>query len=263
MEWEKWLPMHMNKQVVLLMAHYGCNMAAIEPKYRRLREELSSERYDVVLLFNVNDKTSLLDVPNVDNICIYDLNDINSLNYVPICDSLLPGSCHFPVLKFYLDHPDYSYYWFIEYDVEFTASWDILMDIYFDNNVDFIASHIKFYHEDVCWYWWTHHNHVGYHITQCLRSFHPICRYSNEAMTYIDEYLSIGHSAHSELLIPTCLYHGGLKLLDMGGTGSFIETGYENRFYICNRQINTMRYRPVFKEDVLRIEAKLFHPIKA
>ena len=117
-----------NKQVVLLMAHYGCNMAAIEQKYRRLREELSSERYDVTLLFNVNDKTSLLAVPNVDNICIYDLNDINSLQYEPICPNLLPGSCHFPVLKFYLDHPYYSYYWLIEYDVEFTGSWNTLMD---------------------------------------------------------------------------------------------------------------------------------------
>ena len=83
MEWEKWLPMHMNKQVVLLMAHYGCNMAAIEQKYRRLREELSSERYDVVLLFNVNDKSLLEETPCVDKICIYDLQDINALQYEP------------------------------------------------------------------------------------------------------------------------------------------------------------------------------------
>lgn len=254
--------MRMIKQVVLLMAHYGCNMVAIEQKYRRLREELSSERFDVVLLFNVNDKTPLLAVPNVDHICIYDLNDINSLNYVPICDSLLPGSCHFPVLKFHFDHPDYSYYWFLEYDVEFTGSWNTLMDAYFNDDADFIASHILHYHEDPSWYWWTHHNQVGYPLEQSLRAFHPICRYSYSALEHIHRYQMEGHSAHSELLIPTCLYHAGFQLLDMGGTGTFIEEGYENRFYICNRHINTMRYRPVFNKAALQYKEMLYHPIK-
>ncbi len=265
MEWEKWLPIHMNKQVVLLMTHYGCNMAAIEQKYRRLREELSSERYDVVLLFNVNDKSLLEETPCVDKICIYDLQDINALQYEPICPNLLPGSCHFPVLRFFLDHPTYTYYWFIEYDVEFTGTWDILMDAYFANNADFIASHILYYHEDPSWYWWTHYNRVGYPMEQSIRAFHPICRYSYNALEYVHKYQMDGYSAHSELLIPTCLYHGGLKLLDMGGTGSFIEEGHENRFYICNRKINTMRYRPVFNEVILKsplYHTKLFHPIK-
>lgn len=265
MEWEKWLPMHMNKQVVLLMAHYGCNMAAIEQKYRRLREELSSERYDVVLLFNVNDKTLSIKAPNVDSICIYDLNDINSLNYVPICDSLLPGSCHFPVLKFYLDHPDYSYYWFIEYDVEFTGTWDVLMDSYFDNNADFIASHIYTYLDNPRWEWWTRHNNVGYPLEECLRAFHPVCRYSLTALAFIHKYQLDGFSAHSEVLIPTCLYHTGLQLLDMGGHGAFIEHNGADRFYICNSYINTMRYRPPFtEEEVTRYpyHTKLYHPLK-
>ena len=257
--------MRMIKQVVLLMAHYGCNMVAIEQKYRRLREELSSERFDVVLLFNVNDKTPLLAVPNVDHICIYDLNDINSLNYVPICDSLLPGSCHFPVLKFHFDHPDYSYYWFLEYDVEFTGSWNTLMDAYCNNDADFIASHILHYHEDPSWYWWTHHNQVGYPLEQCLRAFHPICRYSHKALTRIHRYQSAGHSAHSEVLIPTCLYHAGLRLLDMGGHGAFIEQNGEDRFYLCNSSMNTMSYRPPFTEDEVwnsPYHDKLYHPLK-
>ena len=256
----------MNKQVVLLMAHYGCNMAAIEQKYRRLREELCSERYDIVLLFNVNDKTSLLTIPNVDNICIYDLYDINSLNYVPICDSLLPGSCHFPVLKFFLDHPTYTFYWFIEYDVEFTGTWNVLMDAYSENQADFIASHILHYHEDPRWYWWTHYNHVGYPMEQCIRAFHPICRYSYNALAHIHQYQLAGHSAHSELLIPASLYHAGFKLVDLGGNGSFIEKGQENRFYICNEHINTMRYRPLYNpKDIATMPYYdiLFHPVKS
>lgn len=258
--------MVIRKQVVLLMAHYGCNMAAIEQKYRRLREELPPDRYDVVLLFNVNDKTSLLTIPNVDNICIYDLYDINSLNYVPICDSLLPGSCHFPVLKFFLDHPTYTFYWFIEYDVEFTGTWNVLMDAYSENQADFIASHILHYHEDPRWYWWTHYNHVGYPMEHCIRAFHPICRYSYNALAHIHQYQLAGHSAHSELLIPASLYHAGFKLVDLGGNGSFIEKGQENRFYICNEHINTMRYRPLYNpKDIATMPYYdiLFHPVKS
>lgn len=265
MEWEKWLPMPMNKQVVLLMAHYGCNMAAIEQKYIRLRTELSSEQYDVVLLFNVNDKSLLEETPCVDKICIYDLQDINALQYEPICPNLLPGSCHFPVLRFFLDHPTYTYYWFIEYDVEFTGTWDILMDAYFANNADFIASHLRYYLEDTKWEWWTRDNDVGFPLEECLKAFHPICRYSNMALTHIHHYQSAGHSAHSELLIPTCLYHAGYRLLDMGGCGSFVEKGYENRFYVCNEHVNTMRYRPCFSKVIPvggQQRAILFHPVK-
>jgi hypothetical protein len=97
------------------------------------------------------------------------------------------------------------------------------MDAYFANNADFIASHILYYHEDPSWYWWTHYNRVGYPMEQSIRAFHPICRYSYNALEYVHKYQMDGYSAHSELLIPTCLYHGGLTLLDMGGTGSFIE----------------------------------------
>lgn len=255
----------MAEQVVLLMAHDGCNMAAVGQKYHRLRHELSAQRYDVFLLLNVNDRQSLKNVPAGAQACIYDLGDLNVLDYVPISQKLLPGSCHFPVLKFFLDHPAYTHYWLVEYDVEFTGTWNVLMDFYFDHPADFIASHICHYYDHPEWYWWTHCNQVGYPLEQCLRAFHPVCRYSQAALSEVHRYQASGHSAHSEVLIPTCLYHAGYRLLDMGGHGAFVEQGGEDRFYICNGMQNTMNYRPPFTEEEFRnspYRDKLYHPVK-
>lgn len=257
--------MTMGKHVVLLMAHDGCNMIAVEQKYRRLRNELAPERYDVFLLLNVNGKRFLKKAPDVDSLCVYDLDDLNALNYTPIHQKLLPGSCHFPVLKFFLDHPSYTHYWLVEYDVEFTGTWNVLMDFYFDHPADFIASHIRHYYDHPEWYWWTHCNQVGYPLEQCLRAFHPVCRYSQAALSEVHRFQASGHSAHSEVLIATCLYQAGYRLLDMGGHGAFVEQGGEDRFYICNGMLNTMNYRPPFTEGEVAnspYHAKLYHPVK-
>ena len=257
--------MEKSKQVVMLMAHLGCNIASVEQKYQRLSRELPTEMYDVFLLFNVNRRSEMPPNLRKEYVCAYDLEDINALGYTPICKTLLPGSCHFPVLKFFIDHPQYSHYWFIEYDVEFTATWDVLMDAYAAHPADFIASHIFYYEEDMSWSWCRRCNHVGYPLGQCLRAFHPICRYSHAALDYIHHYQLAGYAAHSELLIPTCLYNAHFQLLDMGGEGSFVEEGGKERFYIYNEQIKTMRYRPVFNESesqLFSLEAKLFHPVK-
>ena len=255
------------KTAVLLMAHLDCPTIAIEKQYHRLREELSPEQYDIFLLYNVcYKKGGKRQLPKVENLVVYDYNDMKALRYTPISKELYPGSCHFPVLKFYLDNSDkYSHYWFIEYDVVFTAPWSVLMDYYLGYDADFIASHIHPFKEYRNWYWWSHGNKVGYPINECYRAFHPICRYSCHALTYLDKYLKQGYYAHSELLIPTALFHAGCKLLDMGGSGSFIEENGKNKFYLSNETINTLRYKPAFSEkQVLEspYRYKLFHPVK-
>lgn len=256
------------RTAVLLMAHPDCHNMAIEKQFRKLREDLSQVQYDIYLIYNVDNKSNAqTKAPNIDNTIVYDYDDMKGLGYIPISKDLYPGSCHFPVLKFFLDNSGkYSYYWFIEYDVVFSASWSALMDYYSSSDADFIASHIYPFNEYRNWYWWSHCNKVGYPINECYRAFHPVCRYSCHALTYLDKYLKQGFYAHSELLIPTVLFHAGCKLLDMGGSSSFIEENGRNKFYISNETINTLRYKPSFSEkQVLEspYRAKLFHPVKS
>ncbi len=257
----------MQKQTVLLMSHFFNSM--IEEKYRRLYKELDAEQYDVFLLFNTNSKNEVARIPASIPFCAYDPDDLNELGYVPICEKLLPGSCHFPVLRFYKEHAEYSYYWFIEYDVEFTGEWSVLMDGFSQSGADFLGAHIASYdiQRNNNWVWWQTCNHSGYPIAQCIRAFHPICRYSNAALAYIHQYQSRGFSAHSELLIPTCLYNAGFTLEDFGGIGEFVRSGNENRYYMDNHNTEllcTLRYRPGFSNEYVKncIAQKIYHPVK-
>lgn len=242
------------KQAVLLMSHFF--NARIEEKYNRLTEELSPDLYDVSLLLNLNDKEEAKTIPSYIHLCVYDSNDLNSLGYTPIFESLLPGSCHFPVLHFYKDNPVFPYYWFIEYDVEFTAPWSELLNAYNKDQTDYIVPFLAKY--DVTksryWEWWTTGNNSGFPLTESIRAFHPICRYSNAALNCIDKHQCKGHSAHSEILIPTCLAHAGMSM-----------KMFDAQYFIKERGFTSFRYRPTFSSDEFaqkRIHGKLFHPVK-
>lgn len=221
----------------------------IEGKYYRLCSELDALSYDVFLLLNVDDKTRMPTISKQIRRCVYDMDDLNTLGYTPINESLLPGSCHFPVLMFYMEHPNYSFYWFIEYDVEFTAPWSVLMNAYGGNMKDYIVPFWARYDSETNrqWLWWQTKNNAGFPLVECLRSFHPICRYSNRALNVLDKYQKKGFSAHSEVIVPTCLYHAGLTL------ATFPEADEH------------VRYRPTFSPDEFKQKkqyGKLYHPIK-
>jgi hypothetical protein len=36
---------------------------------------------------------------------------LHGLDYIPLCDALVPGSNHFALLDFFLEHPQFEYYW--------------------------------------------------------------------------------------------------------------------------------------------------------
>lgn len=259
------------KNVVLLATHF-VNGFVIR-KYRKLCRNLDREKYDIILLLNTEDGCEW----NIPDDIVYfttTCESINALEYKPIEETLLPGSCHFPVLRFFTDRPLYEFYWFVEYDVEFTGNWLTLMKDCDENlnDYDFLGCYVEKFDEEKNrdWTWWYRSNSVGVTLQDCIKGFNPICRYSNGALSYIDSYQKKGYSAHSEVMITTCLYHGGFKIGDFGGRGEFVPQGYENRFYIPNLSgvnINngTMRYRPIYTLEEIEqtgLHDKLFHPIK-
>lgn len=256
------------KDVVLLSTHIVNDF--VMKKYWKLYNELDKDRYDIVLLLNTDEEG--WNIPK-DVMCFVTTCDsINALMYEPIEETLIPGSCHFPLLRFYVDNISYRFYWLIEYDVEFTGNWSSLMKECSDNlsDYDLLSCYVERYDEEKnkFWPWWYRSNNVGVSLKDCIKGFNPICRFSNDALAYIDFYQKKGYSAHSEVMITTCLYHGGFRIGDFGGCGEFVPKGYENRFYIPNMSgINdgTMRYRPVYRiKDIeeARLHNKLFHPLK-
>jgi Protein of unknown function (DUF3405). len=185
-------------------------------------------------------------------------NDILwELGYKPIEGTLVPGSNHFPLLKFYLQNPQYDYYWNIEDDVRFYGNWSYLFDFYKDNDADLITCHIQPFRENTGWYWW-HTLNVGDHsisIDQVVKSFNPIYRISNRALALLHKSLTNGWSGHHEVVMPTLFYASGFPIADFGGNGRFAPDGMKNAFYTNN----SMSHVPIQMGDV---QNRLYHPIK-
>ena len=257
------------KQVVLLATHIVNDF--VLAKYRRMRKELNKDKYDVVMLVNKNDDENYI-VPDDVNCFFTDCDLINDLLYEPIEETLLPGSCHFPVLRFFLDNKRYTHYWFVEYDVEFTGEWNVIMEDCDESlsDYDFLSCHVEKFdaEKNGNWTWWYRSNHLGLDLKTCIKGFNPICRYSCRALSYLNLFQKVGNSAHSEVLITTCLYQAGFKIGDFGGQGKFVPEGYKDKYYIPNPQEcndSTMRYRPVYNAvDISNkgLKNKLYHPIK-
>ena len=256
------------KQAVLLSTHF-INDFVIN-SYHKFCQDLM-HGYDVFLLVNVNDK-SKLSVPTGVQCYLCDLESVNGLGYNPIRENLLPGSCHFPLLRFYKDNPQYDFYWFIEYDVYFTGDWSVLMDDCSSNlrEYDFLSCQVERFNisRNLGWKWWYDSNNAGFALEDSIKGFNPICRYSNQALSCLDEYLRNGYSAHSEVMITSCLYHAGMKIGDFGGNGEFVPEGYEGKYYTLkspHADNGSIRYRPVFTlAEIIgwNQPEKLFHPLK-
>jgi hypothetical protein len=181
------------------------------------------------------------------------------LPYKSLYEEIVPGSAHFPLMLFFVDHPNYNYYWIIEGDVRFSGNWRTFFDAFSTFDDDFLASHVGNYYTDPSWYWWSHLWHPGRRIPLgCrIRSFNPIYRISRRALQYLHKSQCQGWCGHFEVLIPTLLDRGGFKLGDFGGTGPFVAAGGENRFYTEH----TLRHRPIFPVIGER-KNTLYHPVK-
>lgn len=259
----------MKKTAILFVAH-DIFKSNIE-RYNKIKNDLTGLPCDVVWLCVGTCRSETITPPDGSSFLYYIWEDLCNMGYSTFGKSLIPGNVPLCVLRFYIDHPEYDYYWFIEYDVTFTGNWATLVEDCANNlaEYDFLSCHIEKFLPGTNgnWAWWKWTSKVGYSLHDCIKAFNPICRYSSQALQTLDMYLRNGHAAHSEVAIPTCLHHAGLRIGDIGGTGDFTIDGYRNRFYVQGIGINcgTMRWRPVYTQeeiDALGTHNKLFHPVK-
>ena len=196
---------------------------------------------------------------------------LKNLGYTPIGDNLLPGSNHFPLLKFYRENPDFDFYWCIEDDVFYNGNWSEFFSFFQKNkSSDFISSHITDFEQDPNWYWWNTLIHPDKIILNRnkIRSFNPIYRLSNKALNFLDKQLKDSWQGHHEVLIPTLLKQGGFNIQDFGGVGKYVPNNCKNKFYFkgdvdkpSQFNIDSMRYRPIIEKEEIK-EKLLYHPVK-
>jgi len=224
--------------------------------YNKLRK--AAESYgDVFILFHSKRNVVPEKYKNLPIITFTD-DLLRDLNYKPILNAVVPGSNHFPILDFYLKHPEYSSYWCIENDVDFNGKWDFFFNSISKNSIsDFISSHIRKYSKAPHWHWWDSFYSPKGEIKQenLFRSFNPIYKLSNRALQYIDSCLKNGYVGHHEVLFSTLLINAGFIVEDL----SSINNNFTANLNFCTLQ--TMRWKPI----VLFMgnqKNKLFHPIK-
>jgi len=208
-------------------------------------------------------------VRKIKNVYTVSRADLLAMDYPNLNPEIVPGSVLFPLLRFYNHHPEYRYYWLIEYDVRFSGNWRVLFSDFSGFEADFIAAHVRNYSEEPDWERWNiSHPTQSIPLEDRLRCFHPVLRISNLALNFISSVYRQEWRGHSEVLLPTLLQQNGFSIQDFGGNGSFVPPGMKNKYYtdaLPNRKgfldTGSMRYRPSYARPGLE-RNKLYHPIK-
>jgi hypothetical protein len=125
-------------------------------------------------------------------------------------------------IHFFLQHPDYSFYWVVDHDVRFTGDWNSFFSTYLDNDADLVATYISKYgqrnwHVDVeeKWPFWRDGN-LKIEERQKTRAFFAIYRFSNRALSFLNTRYGAGDGGFCEMIIPTLLDISGFKIDDIG-----------------------------------------------
>lgn len=213
---------------------------------------------DVYFAYHQQGDVLPVSLQNIENLFVFTSDVLNELGYTPIeKGKLVPGSNHFPLLKFFKENQCYDYYWLVEDDVRFSGDWKDFFDSFASSTSDFLSSVIETKAENPTWYWWTSLKTGNEVIAEekLLKSFNPIYRLSSQALVCIDAHLRIGWMGHYEVLLPTLLYNKGFLLEDFGGEGTFVRPENNAKFY----DDTSMRIAPVLPDDRKNY---LFHPVK-
>lgn len=221
-------------------------------------EQSLQGKADVYFAYHQQGDVLPVSLQNIENLFVFTSDVLNELGYTPIeRGKLVPGSNHFPLLKFFKENQGYDYYWLVEDDVRFSGEWKDFFGSFASCTSDFLSSVIETKAENPNWYWWTSLKTGNEVIAEekLLKSFNPIYRLSRQALACIDAYLRIGWMGHHEVLLPTLLYNKGFLVEDFGGEGAFVCPENKAKFY----DDTSMRIAPVLPDDRKNY---LFHPVK-
>lgn len=221
-------------------------------------EQSLQGKADVYFAYHQQGDVLPVSLQNIENLFVFTSDVLNELGYTPIeKGKLVPGSNHFPLLKFFKENQCYDYYWLVEDDVRFSGEWKDFFGSFASCTSDFLSSVIETKAENPTWYWWISLKTGNEVIAEekLLKSFNPIYRLSSQALVCIDAHLRIGWMGHYEVLLPTLLYNKGFLLEDFGGEGTFVRPENNAKFY----DDTSMRIAPVLPDDRKNY---LFHPVK-
>lgn len=251
------------KKNVILFATHMMNEEVLK-RFLLIQKAVDDET-DIYILYHKRSGEVVLPIDKV-QYYFFTMQSLRKLKYTPIKETLVPGSNHFALLQFYKEFPDYEYYWNIEYDVCFSGDWRYLFNTCASTDADLITSHVERYIEAPRWYWWhtLELKDMIISMNGFCKSFNPIYRVSNRALSVLDSTLAKGNIGHHEAFIPTVLNYFGLTIRDFINIPEGVSQGLykpacqsESQFYA-----GSMRFRPQIEESEMTEKNILYHPVK-
>lgn len=243
------------KQAVMLLTNR--TDYAVRERYHKLVTDYG-RKADVFLLF---DKSAYMcddELSGFERVYTFSVQGLLEDGYSALESGFL-GNCHYPLLKFHRDYPEYDYCWVVENDVLFSGDWSVLFETFSDDPADLVAAYIRKYEDDPNWYWWSSvraPRGIALSRNELYASFNPVNRLSAKALECLETEMRNGWRGHFESVVPTVLAKHGMALRDIGGTGRFVRNKDEHMFY--TEETHTwlpLRVQPIRPNMI-------YHPVK-
>lgn len=212
----------MMKQAILLLTNR--TDYAVRDRYMKLESEYW-QKADVFLLFDNSASIDNRELECFGRVYTFSVSELISEGYTALKDGFL-GNCHYPLLKFHKDFPEYDYCWLIEDDVVFSGDWSVFFDVFADDTSDLLTTKVRRHEDDPSWCWWNGvkaPEGTTLSADELYASFNPIYRLSAKAIECLDEEMRKGWLGHFEAIVPTVLARRGLMIHDMSGEVFFAE----------------------------------------
>jgi hypothetical protein len=180
-----------------------------------------------------------------------------------------PGNADLITLAFYRTHPDYAYYWGVEYDVHYQGDWGFFLRRFAASDADVLGTSLykaSDTPENILMPFFVMPGGQEPELDESVHGFFPLFRVSNRAACLIDEAYRRGWGGHHELTWGTIAKRHGLAIEDVGGDGIYVKPHNRNAFYFSTKYTRsqspgTFVFRPAFTK-IFAYENTLWHPVK-
>lgn len=126
-----------------------------------------------------------------------------------------------------------THFWLVDERVLWERREEEFQRFFEDYEADLLATEVRRHAEDPNWTWWSHLKAAGgaFPLRQGVAALLPLVRFGRQAASVIIDGVRNGWTGHPEAVIPTLVNRAGLKIEDIGGTGSFTPPDRLGRWY--------------------------------
>lgn len=204
------------KQAILLLTNR--TDYAVRDRYKKLKSEYG-QKADVFLFLDNSASIENCELEYFERVYTFSVQELINEGYTALKSGFL-GNCHYPLLKFHRDFPEYDYCWLIEDDVIFSGDWSVFFETFVKDDSDLVAAKVRRYVDESDWFWWKSvktPEGTTLSVDELYASFNPVYRLSAKAIECLDEEMRRGWRGHFEAIVPTVLVKHSMKIRDIKG----------------------------------------------